>query len=239
MEKNYGIKSDFSYIDNTIFFSTVNKINRGINLEELQQKDYYIFLRIAYSNSDIKYYSLFNKSQYVDTTYYTITKNNSNNKIIISFNSYNEIKYMNLNISEANSLPDDIYDIAIDIGISKTKKDEEELLLNCGKNLKNMLENKGLKVYLARENIETIDNENNMYDENGRINRINSIHSKYLLSLDLSNNTYSKKNGGVEVYAAPNCDLSLAKNIAQNIVQKANTSYSKYNSFKKEDRCIC
>lgn len=239
MEKNYGIKTEYSYLDDTVFFNTADKINKGINLEELKQKDYFIFLRIAYSNSDIKYYSLHNNSQYVDTTYYTLTKNNVNNKIFISYNKFNDTQYMNIKISEVSSLPEEFYDIAIDIGVSKAKKDEEELLINCAKTLKTLLENEGLKVYLSRDNIETIDTETNMYDENGRVNRINAAHAKYLLSLDISNSLYSKKNGGIEVYAAPNCDLSLAKNIAQNIVQKANTSYSKYNSFKKEDRCIC
>ena len=201
-------------------------------MEELLQNNYYIFLRISFSNSDVKYYSFCNNSNYQETTYYTIKKNN---KLLISFNNYNNISYMNINVNEIDELPEKVYDIAIDVGTTKEKQSEEELILKCGNNLKNMLENEGLKVFFARTNTEKKDNESNMYDEDGRINVLNSSHAKVLISLDLNNSSYSKKSGGVEIYAPSNSDLSFAKTLAHNIVQKASTSYSKLKSFKVED----
>ena len=239
MEKNCGIKANYNYSDNTVFFSTVENINTGINLDELLKKDYYIFLRISYSNSDVKYYSLCNSSKYEETTYYTITKNSNNNKILICFNNYNNNPYMLLKVEEVEKLPEKIYDVAIDIGTTKTKQSEDELIINCGKTLKNMLENEGLKVFLARDSNEKKDTESNMYDDNGRINTINASRAKLLISLDLNNNSYNKNSGGVEVYASSNLNLVFAKNLAESIVQKANAKYSKLNSFKKEERGIC
>ena len=239
MGKSYGLKADYNYSDNTVYFSTIENLNNGINLEKLKQKNYYIFLRIAYSNSDVKYYSLCNKTEYENITYYTVTKNNKNDKILISFNNYKNIPYLSVNADESNSLPDNVYDIAIDLGVTKQKQSENELILKCGETLKNSLENVGFKVFITRDNLQKVDTDTNMYDEDGRINILNSSRAKILISLDLSNNSYSKKNGGVEVYAPNDVDLNFAKIMAQNIVEKANAKYSKNNSFKKDERSIC
>ncbi len=239
MEQNCGIKANYDYQENTVFFSTEENINTGINLEELLTKDYYIFLRISYSNSDVKYYALCNKSKYQETKYYTITKNSKNNRIIICFSNYDNNPYMVLKVKELEKLPENVYDVAVDIGITKTKQSEDELIINCGKTLKNMLENEGMKVLLTRDSNEKKDTESNMYDDNGRINIINASGAKFLISLDLNNNLYSKNSGGVEVYAASNLNLAFATSLAGNIVQKANAKYSKLNLFKKEERSIC
>ena len=58
-----------------------------------------MFLKVTYSNSDVKYYSLVNSTEYGNITYYTITKNGTNNKINIGFEKYNDISYMSLNIN--------------------------------------------------------------------------------------------------------------------------------------------
>ena len=70
----YGIKSNFNTQDNTISFSSTDKINDGLDLESLPINDYYVFIKLTFSNGDIKYYSLKNNSNYSDITYYTITK---------------------------------------------------------------------------------------------------------------------------------------------------------------------
>ena len=80
-----SIKTDFKCTDNSCSFSTSTNINEGLNLETLDLNNYYFFIKVTYSNSDIQYYSLENNSEYSDIEYYTITKNNSNNKINISF----------------------------------------------------------------------------------------------------------------------------------------------------------
>ena len=106
-----SFKSNFNYSDNICSFSSSDEINSGLNLEELSLNTYYLFAKVTYSNGDIKYYSLANDSEYGNITYYTITKNNSNNKIDIFFDEYNNLKLMSISVVKASSLPDDVYDI--------------------------------------------------------------------------------------------------------------------------------
>ncbi len=244
----YGINSDFNYSDNIISFSTSSEINRGIDLENLALNDYYLLLKVTYSNSDIKYYSLANRSEYGNITYYTITKNHSNHKIDISFGQYQNIPYMSINVTQANELPEDVYDIAIDPGhggsdAGATSGDytEANLVLDCALTLKSKLEDLGLKVFLSRD--ETSPSDENtaytMYDENGRINILNGSHAKLLISLHLNSEIYNKDEGGVEVYAPNDCNLDFASLLAKNIVEKGNTYYSELSSFKKLDRSLC
>ena len=66
-----------------------------------------------------KYYTIENKTEYNESIYYTITKNNSNKKIEISFDSFNleekRINYMKIDVKNSK-LPKDVYDIVIDPG---------------------------------------------------------------------------------------------------------------------------
>ena len=167
------IASDFNYSDDSISFSTSDTINEGINLEDLSIDNYYLLLKIIYSNGDIKYYSLKNASEYENTTYYTLTKNNTNNKIDITFDTYNDIPYMSLNVTKAESLPEDVYDIAIDPGHGGIDTGgisgdytEADLVLEYGLNLKSKLEALGLKVFISRDGSESYqeDSTTNMYD---------------------------------------------------------------------------
>ena len=244
MEMKFGIKSDFKYSDNSISFSTSDEINSGIDLENFDIGHYYILLKATYSNSDVKYYSLVNSSEYKDITYYTITKNNSNKKIDISFEKYNDIPYMSINVSKINSLPEDVYDIAIDPGHGGLDKGaisgdytEAKLVLECSSILKAKLENLGLKVFVSRDENSSPkeDTANNMYDENGRVNIINKSSAKLLVSLHINSNTYDKNTGGIEVFAPNDCNLDFASLMAKNIVEKANSYYSEYKTHKKSD----
>lgn len=239
-----SIKANFNYSNNTCFFSTSDEINTGIDLETLQINTYYMFIKITYSNSDIKYYSLVNDSEYSNITYYTITKNNSNNKIDISFDTYNDIKYLSLVVSKAQSLPEDVYDIAInpsrgglDKGSTSGDLTESDLVLNYGLKLKSELENLGLKVFISRdENFsKKEDTANNMYNENGRINILNASHAKLLISLQINGTSYNKKTGGIEVYAPSNSNLDFANCLAENLVNKSGLYYSENTQFKKAD----
>lgn len=242
--KELGIRANFNHTDNTISFSTSDKINEGIDLEDLSVDTYFILIKIAYSNGDIKYYSLNNSSEYNNLSYYTITKNSSNNKIDIAFDKYNDIPYMFFNVSSVEALPDDVYDIAIDPGhggsdngaISGEYK-ESELVVKYGLILKSKLEDLGLKVFISRNGTES-SKENltsTAYNENGKINILNKSHAKILISLHMDNDLYSKNDGGVEVYAPNDCNLDFATLLAKNIVDNSNTYYSKLNSFKKAD----
>lgn len=240
------IKSDFSYSENTLSFSTFDKINDGIDLESLSISSHYILLKVTYSNSDVKYYPLNNSSKYGNLTYYTITRNGSNNKINISFDKYNDIPYMSIEVTKTDSLPEDVYDIAIDPGhggldkgaVSKDKQyKESEIVLDYSLKLKSELENLGLKVFISRDGSEgsKVDTTRNMYDDNGRINLLNGSNAKLILSMHINETNYSKENGGLEIYTPNNCDTTFAELLAKNIVEMANTYYSNLNSFKKAD----
>ena len=242
------LKSSFTFSDNTCSFLTSDEINRGLNLDNLSPDTYYLLIKATYSNGDIKYYSLNNNSDCSDITYYTITKNNSNNKISISFESYKDIPYIAIKVSQIQSLPDDVYDIAIDpahggtdTGTIIDNTTEANLLLSVATNLKSKLEDLGLKVFISRDNNSSSkeDTTKNMYDDDGRINILNASHAKLLISLDMNNNSYNKNTGGIEVYAPSNCNLDFATLLVNNIVQKSNSYYSEYTSFKKADRSLC
>lgn len=242
-----SIKSKFNYSDNKISFSTFDTINTGIDLENLQIDNYYILLKITYSNSDIKYYSLTNSSTYNDIEYYTITKNNSNNKLNIHFSNLNEIPVMKIDVSSIDNLPENIYDIAIDPGHGGLDKgdtysnySEAELMLKCGLDLKKQLENFGLKVFISRNGTENPneDTTTSMYDENGRINILIKSNAKLLISLHMEDSAYTKNNSGISVYIPSNCTLDLASSLAKNIVETAGTYYSPSLSFKESERSI-
>lgn len=242
-----ALKTSFTCSDNTCSFSTTDKINESLNLDNLTPNTYYLLIKVTYSNGDIKYYPLNNSSNYSDITYYSITKNNSNNKINISFESYKDIPYVAIKVSEVQGLPDDVYDIAIDPAHGGTDTGsiiegtmEANLLLDVAIDLKKQLEDLGLKVFISRDSNSSKEyTTTNMYDDNGRINILNASRAKFLISLDMNSNTYSKNSGGIEVFAPSNCNLDFASLLASNIVQKANSYYSEYASFKKADRCLC
>ena len=239
-----NIKAEFNYSDDGLSFSTFGEINEGIDLENLSENSYYILLKVSYSNSDIKYFSLVNSTEYNNITYYTITKNEFNNKIDIGFEKYNDISYMSLEVKGGEKLPENVYDIALDAGHGGRDKGatsgdykEAEIVLDYCLKLKTELENMGLKVFLSRDGTEDPkeDTTLTMYDENGRINLLNGSYAKLILSIHINENKYSKSNGGVEVYAPNDCDLGFAKEIANNIVEKANTSFSQNTAYKEEE----
>ena len=243
-EKEISLKCTYTYKDNILSFSTIDKINEGLYLENLAKDKYYVFFKIVFSNSEVKYYSLENASKYEDTTYYTITKNETNNKININFSSYNNLPFMAISVEDIESLPDNVYDIAIDpahggkdLGAQNNGYYESDIVLKCAKKLKEKLEKSGYKVYLTRDGSEskTEDMANNMYNENGRINKVQESHAKILISLHVNSNSKKLSKGGVEVYAPSNCNLDFAKLLANNIIKKANTSYSTFSLYKQAD----
>ncbi len=228
----------YSYKDGILTFSTADKINKGLNLENLEESNYYLFLKVIFSNSEERYYSFENTSKYTNTTYYTMSKRN---KIDIKFDTFSGTKFLGLFVSEIDELPNNVYDIAIDAshggkdtGATYKKYTEADLVLRYAKNLKKKLEDKGYKVFLSRDGSENPNQDlSDMYAENGRINTIQESHSKLMLSLNL--NSANSKTGGVEIYAPTNCDLNFAKSLADNIVKKAKSSYSSVKLFKQDD----
>lgn len=235
---------DYNIDENGITFSTSDEINGGINLEEIAQGEYYILLKVVSNIDEIQsdnYYLLNNKTEYENVEYYTITKNNTNNKINIS-SSEDLLKgilvsYMNISVKK-NKLPVDIYDIVIDPGHGgndpgavKDEYNESEIVLEYSLNLKNRLEELGLKVKLVREEDKYID----AYGEEGRGVVPNLVKSKYVFSIHLNSSDVDMETGGVEVYSPSNSNLYFPKLIADNIVSIANTTYSPNILYKVQD----
>lgn len=118
-EKSKEIDMKYETTSNGIAFNTSELINEGIDLEKLEEETYYLFVKVGFKDNISKYYSIKNETKYENIEYYTITKNDKNNKIDIAFNTYNmsdkEIKYMYMNV-RYDKLPDYVYDIVIDPG---------------------------------------------------------------------------------------------------------------------------
>ena len=238
------INTEYSIENNILQFTTGENINEGINLESFDVSSYYLLLRVMYTNGQEQYYSLSNDTEYGNIEYYTITKNNENNRIYINFNEYNSISYLNLKVSKVEELPDDVYDIVIDpghggldVGTVNGTYYESEIVLDCAKQLKTKLEDLGLKVFLTRDGIDE-ENENtayNMYDDDGRITIAMESHAKIFISLHMNSNEAYLNTGGVEVYVPDNFNLTFAELLADNIVTMANTNYSNMNTYKLAD----
>lgn len=242
-EEETVIDTTYETSNNLLSFSTLDKINKGIDLESLDICDYFILLKISFVDGQEKYYSLENNSEYQEKIeYYTMTKNNLNNKINIEFVNKNNISAFVLNVNKISKLPDDVYDVVIDPGHGGSDSGaisgiyrEDKIVLDCSLELKKKLEDIGLKVLLTRDGTEGEDYDMyNIYDKAGRVTMANESGAKILVSLHLNSNESDFVDGGVEVYASPNMDYKLAMELSDNIVKTANTTYSKMESFKEE-----
>ena len=239
-----AIDTKYTYEDNQLSFSTLKEINTGLDLENLEVKDYYILLKIKFSDNTTKYYSLSNNTEYGNIEYYTLTRNNKNNKINIDFATINNIPILGFHITTVKELPKDVYDVVIDpghggsdVGAVSGRYMESEIALDCALELKTQLEAKGLKVLLTRDGTESEEEYTmyNIYDEDGRVTMANESHAKILISLHLNSNLSDNVDGGVEIYASPNSNLTLAKMLADNIVETAKTKYSTIETDKQDE----
>lgn len=243
-EQTVEYKPAVSFDDYGLIFCTGDEINNAIDLENVSLGTYYINLRLKLNNSkDYKYYSLSNISSYPNIEYFTLTKNDNNNKINIDFieKEYNNKKFkcLSLNVKECQ-LPEDVYDIVIDAGHGGTDKgekygeyNESDLMFDYAISLKEKLENKGYKVKLTRDETNTSTyTTTNMYDEDGRISIACKSKAKIMISLHVNS---QKDSGGIEVYAPCKSNLELAKKLANTIVSYTNIPYSSYSAYKKAD----
>ena len=241
-------KIEYKLKGKNLTFSISKFLNQGINLEELPVGIYILFIDVEHYNEIHRYYTLHNTTEYGEIEYYTITKNVKNNKINIGFDKYtdslnNEFNYMYIKVEET-SLPEDVYDIVVDAGHGGTDSGavkgeykEADIVLEYAISLKQELEKLGLKVFMTREGSEDKKEKTayTMYDENGRVNIVNASKAKYNLSLHLNSNEDTISRGGVEVYSPCKSDLIFAKNLADNIVNIANTTYSNNDYYKKDE----
>jgi len=232
VENEYKLNLEITN-DKTIF-KTNKLINEGINLEYINEGEYAWFLK-----SQDTYYSLENKTSYDDLNYYTVTKDNQNRKIEISFSKFNDKSILSLN-SKVTSLPDNVYDIVIDpghggvdSGASKNGYFESHINLDYAKLLKEALESLGLKVKLTRDDNSYIPN----YGENSRVSIPYLTKAKLMLSIHMNSAVKNVGDGGVEVYVPYNSNTKFASNLAKNIVDNTSTIYSN-NTFCKIDRGV-
>ena len=239
-----GIDTEYTHENNQLSFSTLKEINTGLDLESLKVEDYYILLKVRFLNNETKYYSLSNDTEYGNIEYYTLTRNHTNNRIYMDFTTINNMPILGFHITTVNELPDNIYDVVIDpghggsdVGAVNGRYMESEIALDCALELKKQLEAIGLKVLLTRDGTESEEEYTmyNIYDEDGRVTMANESHAKILISLHLNSNLSDNVDGGVEIYASSNSDLTFAKKLADDIVTTANTPYSTNQTDKVED----
>ena len=239
-----GIDTEYTHENNQLSFSTLKEINTGLDLESLKVENYYILLKVRFLNNETKYYSLSNDSEYGNIEYYTLTRNHTNNRIYIDFTTINNMPILGFHITTVKELPDNVYDVVIDpghggsdVGAVNGRYMESEIALDCALELKKQLEAIGLKVLLTRDGTESEEEYTmyNIYDEDGRVTMANESHAKILISLHLNSNLSDNVDGGVEIYASSNSDVTLAKKLADNIVETAKTEYSTNQTDKVED----
>ncbi|MBQ7140050.1 MAG: N-acetylmuramoyl-L-alanine amidase [Bacilli bacterium] len=228
---------EYSIESGILNFKISNEINTGINLDKIKIGNYYVLLKVVYDEETTKYYSINNNCEYDEIEYYTISKNDKTNKVLVEFDKKaivdNNKNYTFIKVKEMD-MPENIYDIVIDpghggkdSGAIKDNYYEKDITLEYGKMLKESLEKLGLKVKLTRDG----KNEENLgiydiYGNNGRAVIPNKVKAKYALSIHLNSAAYKMKNGGVEVYAPANANLDFAKLLADNIVESSDTTYS-------------
>ena len=236
---------NYNFEENTLYFSSDIEMNSGIILDNLDNTDYYILLRLQLNNSaNPRYYTFSNISEYENIEYYTMTSENKNKKVLINFEEteLNNQKYSLLKITlEDSELPDNIYDIVIDAGHGGTDTGEKlgeyteaNITLEYAKMLKQNLEEKGFKVKLTRDDTNTgYYTDTNMYDEDGRITESCESKAKLMISFHVNNGADGLK--GFEIYSPPNSNLDFANEMANKIKEYSNITYSNNNSFKKSD----
>lgn len=233
--KEINIDSIFYNKENKTCFYLSDKNNEGVNLDELSRGKYLLLIKDENEN----YYTLKNSTEYENIEYYTITRNNTNNKINILFDNISNKDYVEFRIRKSK-LPSNVYDITIDpghggddVGAIATLNNKEyyevNLTLEISLLLKQELENIGLKVKLTRNDDISMDE----YGDNGRVVIANDVKSKYSLSLHLNSTEGSMNYGGVEVYVPNDINYEFSKLLADNLSNIV--GYSKKKSYKVLD----
>ena len=232
--------------ENVLTFESNLQINSGIILDNLENGDYYIFLRLKLNNYyEPRYYALNNVSKYDTLEYYTVTKDAKNRKATISFiektnSNKDKVSLLKVTLEDA-PLPDDVYDIVIDAGHggkdrgeNSGKYAEADIMLDYAKDLKSYLEAQGYKVKLTRDDSNTDRfNYYNMYSKGGRITTACESKAKLMISLHISNGGNTLR--GLEVHAASKTNIDFATKLAKAIVDSSSLDFSNNSTFKKAE----
>ena len=242
--------------DNKYSFKTSDYINDGINLEILDSGNYYFLIKVKKENKDI-YFPLINDTEYGDLKYYTLTKNNKNKVIDITWDKFQGNEVLGFHIKNTK-LPDDVYDITIDPGhdgndagmivcengdvpnnmgeCSRSKAyKESDINFTVSMALREELEKLGYKVKLTRD---SKDDTVPTYGKMGSATTANTTKSKF--NFALHHNSTNVPGGmaftyGLEVYVAGDSKFDLANLLVKNICKYGKSSVSTKKEFKVKD----
>lgn len=222
-------KIDFIYDNGIIKLS--NNINDGLYLDALDTNKYYLFLRSSFVNQDgdteYKYYSIKNNTEYDSTIYYTMS--NIGNKIVIDFDN----NYQTMSFMVKKNYDKDIYDIVVDAGHGGIDEgaygngyDEIDFTVEYAKLLLDKLNSLGYKAILTWDsNKVSSGSKVNEYGVGGRAVIPHEVKAKYVLSIHI--NSGAKSVNGIEIYTASGINYDFARDIANNIVNYTGIDFSR------------
>lgn len=237
----YGVNTEIN--EEALNFKSFDKINDGICLENIEDDEYVMLLEITDKNGNVKYCSFSCTNNLEMLTYYTLSKNGTNQKIDMSVTRKNDKDYVAFNV-EKTTLPEDVYDIVLDPGHGGNDpgavngdNNEAVLMLDYANSIKAALEKAGYKVALTRDGSEpsTEKMAYTMYDENGRVNKACKTKAKICFSLHLNSNQLKLTKGGIQVFYSCRGNEKLAKNMVDNIVTASGTYVSPMSAYKVDD----
>ncbi len=180
--------------------------------------------------------------------YYTLTSNGSNQKIDIDFATTlyleDSIYTLTFNVAQAE-LPEDVYDIVIDPGhggydsgaTTEDGETEAENTLAVALELYEYLTDAGYKVKLTRNGVDETDDllPSGSYNvPGGRVTQIGASGAKIAISVHF-NSDASEEMQGIQVYSSNRGSCTLAKLIADSVVEVADTVYSSQSYYEVEE----
>lgn len=219
-------------------FSFSEELNRGLYLDDIKRGIYYLFIKVTFKNFEddekiVRYYALDNKTDYKETTYYTMSE--FNNKVVI--NSDNDYPTMMLNISKNKE--EDVVDFVIDPGHGGMDGGaeafgvcERDYTYKLATTIGEKLEKAGYSVGYTREDVDnnTLIEE---YNEHGRAVVPSEKHAKYVISVHFNSSEGVVK--GLEVYAPVGINYDLASSFVENITKSSGLDISTRKTYKVEE----
>ncbi len=215
---------DTENLESTTDFETTEYVDQGIEANDIENGSYYIKLGDQYLSST-------DSDMFEDIEFYTITRNDTNQRVTIENDLLTDALVLT---KEDAELPDDVYDIVIDPGHGGVDPGasgadgvtyESELTLTISQMLKEKLEAAGYKVLLTREedvnpgnNPEGLDN----YGENSRVGLVYESGAKMNISMHYN----TGQNSGYEVYTSVSTSNDLA-DIFEAAIQESLTPSTK------------